>query len=93
MNQLMNDGGDCRTTPATPGLLISLHQKNIPGDSEYILSKIAPLATDPTQLGKIHLFATSFFKGPGPMRNSDERVKAVSVVFHFYTFNNPPEIL
>ena len=24
MNQLMSDGGDCRTAPATPGLLISI---------------------------------------------------------------------
>ena len=27
LTELMNDGGDCRTAPATPGLLIIFHDK------------------------------------------------------------------
>ena len=29
MNQLISDGGDCRTAPATPGLLIILTKMKI----------------------------------------------------------------
>ena len=29
MNQLISDGGDCKTAPATPGLLITLESASV----------------------------------------------------------------
>ena len=34
MNELINDGGDCRTAPATPGLLTIVALVDLGGDLE-----------------------------------------------------------